>query len=134
MPQPGDTADRSSPIGQPLTTETAVLTFVNALLDWQTNAFPRTLKRELEGLEAGLLPLHKGVCRGGHVDDSDICATFLSARDDGAVIRARVGIFFSEIIAGCSCGDDPTSENAYCEIEVVIDKETADARFALIPG
>ena len=106
----------------------------DALRAWPTPDFGPVLKRELEGLEAGLLPLDKGAPRGGRVDDSDIAATVISATDDGAAIRARVGIFFAEIIAGCSCGDEPAAEHAYCEIEVVIDKTTGEARFALVAG
>jgi len=37
-----------------------------------------------------------------------------------------------EIVAGCSCGDDPQSQNAYCAMRVRIDKTTAAAAFAVI--
>ena len=46
-------------------------------------------------------------------------------------IQAKVGVFFNEIIGGCSCGDDPLSENAYCELQVSIDKVTAEAEFSV---
>ena len=106
---------------------------VRALRDWQTDAFEHSLKRDLLALEQGAIPLSKGVTQGGYVDDSNIEVTLLSASEDAEQIVVRVGVFFSEIIAGCSCGDDPAVENAYCEMYVHIDKKTAEASF-IIPA
>ncbi|MDQ7074552.1 MAG: hypothetical protein Q9O24_05235 [Gammaproteobacteria bacterium] len=40
-----------------------------------------------------------------------------------------MGSFFSEIVSGCCCGDEPTmSENAYCELQLLIDPESAETR------
>jgi hypothetical protein len=106
----------------------------DALRDWGTDAFARSLKREMEGLGTGVLPLDRATAHGGHVDDADLVATVIDAADAVTFIRARVGVFFAEIIAGCSCGDDPFAQPAYCEIEVRIDKSTAVAVFTLIPA
>jgi hypothetical protein len=54
-------------------------------------------------------------------------------REHGDWICARVGIFFNEVVGGCSCGDDPLSVNAYCKIQVSIDRASAEAEFAVIP-
>ena len=51
-------------------------------------------------------------------------------------IRAKIGVCYTGIIAGCSCADDPTplDEHAeYCEVQVEIDRVTAEARFTLLP-
>ena len=96
------------------------------------DAFARTLKTELEGLTMGSLPLEKGTTQGGQVDDSDISVTVIDAFDRETSIQAKVGVFFREIVGGCSCGDEPVAENAYCEILVSIDKETAVAEFSVI--
>ena len=43
---------------------------------------------------------------------------------------------YSGIIAGCSCADNPTpvSElNEYCEVQLEIDKKTAETKVALLP-
>ena len=106
----------------------------NSARAWPSDSFAQTLKGELENLERGALPLDKAALQGGHVDDSRITATILRVADGGNEVRADVGIFFDEIIAGCSCGDDAQSQSAYCEIQVRIDKATAEAAFALIPG
>jgi hypothetical protein len=106
----------------------------DALHAWGTDLFAKTLKREIEALPPGSLPLDRATAHGGRVDDGAVVATVTAAADAGTHLEARVGIFFSEVIAGCSCGDEPFSQPGYCEIEVRIDKATAGAGFALIPG
>ena len=102
-----------------------------SLRAWPSAAFARTLKKEIESFGAGALPLDRATAHGGRADDGPITATVLRAVDAGKVIEAEVGIFFGEIVAGCSCGDDAQTLNAYCELRVSIDKATAAAAFAL---
>jgi hypothetical protein len=45
---------------------------LNSLNAWQTEAFYQTMKKELEQLAQGTLPLEKAVMQGGYVDDSHI--------------------------------------------------------------
>ena len=104
----------------------------NSLRDWNSDLFSKTLKYEIENLEAGTLPLMKGVSHGGVSDDSDISVSVLSVTDHQKCIQANVGVFFAEILAGCSCGDEPMSMNAYCEIQVSVDKTTADTEFRVM--
>ena len=104
----------------------------NSLHDWNTDVFARTLKNELEHLPSGTLPLDKGVAQAGFVDDSNITATILNATENEAVIQANAGIFFTEIVINCGCGDDPMPTNAYCEIRITLDKTTADAEFDIL--
>jgi len=94
--------------------------------------FERELKAALEHLPPGTLPLAQATTQGGQVDDGDISVTVVAVRDDGDVIRARVMVFFSEIVGGCSCGDDPLSSTAQGELEVWIDRRTAAAQFTVI--
>ncbi|MCW8891038.1 MAG: glucosamine--fructose-6-phosphate aminotransferase [Sedimenticola sp.] len=102
-----------------------------ALQDWATADFEASLKTELMALDPGLLPLQKGVNQGGYVDASNLELSLLSANDNGGEIAAKVGLFFSEIIAGCSCGDDPVTEAVYCEMNITIEKLTAVAHIEL---
>lgn len=102
-----------------------------SLQDWQTEAFESSLKAELLALDPALLPLQKGVSCGGYVDGTNMQMTLLSTAATADRITAKVGVFFNEIIAGCSCGDDPMSEPAYCELCVLIDKQTGMASFSL---
>jgi hypothetical protein len=98
---------------------------------WPGETFPGTLKAEIEALPPGSLPLDKATLTGWHIDDSHITATVLRVADDATRIFADVGIFFAEIIAGCSCGDEPQSQGNYCQLQVIIDKESGSATFAV---
>jgi len=105
---------------------------LNSLNAWQTEAFYQTMKKELEPLAQGTLPLEKAVMQGGYVDDSHITATVLHAEEDTQAIKARVGIFFTEIVINCGCGDDPMETNAYGEMLIRIDKTTGQAEFEVL--
>jgi hypothetical protein len=105
---------------------------INSLRDWNTNTFTRTLKNELEHIQAGTLPLDKGVAQGGYVDDSNVTATVLHTDEDVHTIQAKVGIFFTEIVINCGCGDTPMETNAYCVLQVSIDKTTGQAEFEVL--
>ncbi len=106
--------------------------FASALQDWGTPRFEQTLKNEMQALDAACLPLSRGTGSGGRIDGSDLTITIISALEKGQTLQARVGVFFTEIVGGCSCGDEPFSQPAYCLLQVVIDRQTACARFELI--
>lgn len=96
----------------------------DSLRAWGGPEFETTLKRELEAVAPGNLPLARAT-RTGYVEDSHLSLSVIHAAADGAVIHARIGVFFHEILAGCSCGDDPLLEPAYCELEIAIDRMSA---------
>ena len=104
----------------------------DSLRDWDSDLFPVTLKREIETLGTGSLPLMMGVSHGGIPDEKDISVTLLSVNDHQQCVRANVGVFFTETLAGCNCGDEPMSMNAYCELQVSIDKITAETVFRVM--
>ncbi|MFA7388216.1 MAG: hypothetical protein WCZ87_11225 [Thiohalobacteraceae bacterium] len=105
---------------------------LTSLQDWNTERFARTFKVELKGLPPGSLPLDQGVTQGGYVDDTDIDLVVLRVADCTASAQAHFGIFFTEIVACCGCGDDPMRQSAYCELQVTIDKATAEAKFQIV--
>lgn len=93
---------------------------------WGTPAFAAALKAELSG-RGSELPLQQAVCATSAVTDDRIEALLLDASEDGGRIHAKVGIFFSGIVAGCSCADDPTPVEPvqeYCELLLSIDAAT----------
>ena len=100
-----------------------------AVRDWGTEAFTSTLKADIEALDGACLPLYPGTQAGGHIDDSDLTVTVLSARACGPVIESRIGVFFTEVVGGCSCGDEPFTRPGYCQLRVTIDLQTARAGF-----
>ena len=111
-----------------------MLRFLNSLRDWKTDSFAQTLKSEIENLKTGVLPLEKGVSQGGIIDDSDIAVTVFGATDDEELIQAKVGIFFTEIVGCCGCGDEPMANNVYCEMQIKINKVTAETEIKVLPN
>lgn len=94
--------------------------------------FEQRLSSTLHTLPSGTLPLQAGCEQGGVVDDRDISATVLGVVTSADKIVARVGIFFTEVVGGCNCNDDPLEVNAYCVLEVSIDRETGTAGFVVL--
>ena len=108
-----------------------------ALHAWGTTAFEDVLKREIEQLDAGQLPLQQGLSTSSYAVDNNLNAIIISVSEDEGSIYAKVGIFYTGIIAGCSCADDPTpvDENSeYCELQFTIDKLTAETMVSLVSG
>jgi hypothetical protein len=106
---------------------------------WNGPDFGAALKAELEALGAEALPLLNLMQRGSTVLDTPIQVMVLgtpgATADASAAVRVRVGVFFSSLLGGCSCADDPTpveAEAEYGELDIHIDLQsgTAEARAA----
>lgn len=98
----------------------------HSLQAWPGKAYAQQLKQELEGLGPKALPLEECVTQGGMVADEAITATVLKLDDAGENIVAKVGIFFTEIVICCGCGDDPMPSNAYCKLRLEINKTSGE--------
>jgi hypothetical protein len=112
-----------------------MIRFGRALTAWGTPEFNGILKQEIEQLTIDQLPLQQGLSTGSHALDDRLSAMIISVADEGNTIRARAGIFYTGIIAGCSCADDPTPVNEvseYCEVQLDIDKATAGTTVVLL--
>ncbi len=106
-----------------------------ALAAWPSPAFNAVLKNEIEHLDADLLPLQQGLSRASQVLAGPLSAMVIAVTENADCLRATVGIFYSGIMAGCSCSDDPTpvdAINEYCELRFDIDRQTAEAAVSLI--
>jgi hypothetical protein len=101
---------------------------------WAGPDFATILGDELQALGGEGLPLHLGLNEGGMVDASRLQVTVIRSEADPAVIRATVGLFFTEVVGGCSCGDEPEAKPVYCEMRVHIDRGSAETRFEMLPG
>lgn len=102
---------------------------------WGTPEFRTALKREIEALDPGLLPLQQGLSVSSYALDDKVTAVLVSADEEEGRIRARVGLFYFGVIAGCSCADDPTpveAQNEYCEILVSIEPGDGSASIDLV--
>ncbi len=99
----------------------------DSLRAWRTPDFKAVLKQEIEQLGAVRLPLQRGLTTSSHVLDEPLEAMIIGVTDEPGFIGVKVGIFFSGVIAGCNCADDPTpveAQNEYCELRLAIDKVT----------
>lgn len=102
---------------------------------WGTEDFAPTLRREVRQLGAAQLPLQAGLHSSGYALDEVRDMTLLGVEETTEQIRARIGVFYAGIIAGCSCADDPTpveAQDEYCEILLSIDKSNAAASAELL--
>ncbi|MDX1335136.1 MAG: glucosamine--fructose-6-phosphate aminotransferase [Gammaproteobacteria bacterium] len=103
-----------------------------SLSSWGTDTFKQVLKDELKQLPEGVLPLAKCSMRGGNIDFNSLEVSVLTVSDDGQSIQAKISVFFNEVSAGGSCGFDPTTESAYGEMLVTIDKDSAEAEYKVV--
>ena len=112
-----------------------MITLRQALRGWGSPAFEAELRRELELLPATQLPLQQGLAHSSYVSGEPFRVMVLGVSDAEGVLQARVGIFYSGVIAGCNCADDPTPidvQPEYCELQLTIDKATAETAVTLL--
>ncbi len=108
-----------------------------ALNAWGTPEFEVVLKTELEQLGAEQLPLQQGLSVGSYATGNNIQVMIISTSEQPGVISAKAGIFYTGIIAGCNCADDPSpveEHSEYCEVSIEIDKNSAAAKVVLLGG
>jgi len=107
----------------------------DSLHAWGTPGFEAVLKREIEQLDAVQLPLQQGLAISSHVTERPFQAMLISVREESGLIRVKAGIFYTGVIAGCSCADDPTpidEQTEYCVVQFDIDPATARATVTLL--
>jgi len=95
---------------------------------WGKPEFNAVLKQDIEQLDARHLPLQQGLTLSSHVTDRPFQAMVIGVSEEAGLIRVKAGIFYTGVIAGCSCADDPTpidEQNEYCVVHFDIDKATA---------
>lgn len=111
-----------------------MIRLTNALSAWGTPAFESVIKQEIEQLPAAQLPLQQGLKTGSYALDGHK-AMIIGAAEEAGVIRVKAGIFYSGILTGCACADDPTpvnEESEYCVVQLAIDKSTAETTITLL--
>jgi hypothetical protein len=102
---------------------------------WGSDRFAEVLQRELGAMDASRLPLQQGMTAGSLALDTRVSVMILRVEDDADHIHVRAGIFYTGIIAGCSCADDPSpvdEHSEYCEVQLAIDKATAGTALTLL--
>lgn len=112
-----------------------MIRFEQAMRAWGTPDFEARLKQEVAQLDAGQLPLQQGLSTGNYVSDAPITLAIHRVTELENIVRVIVGVFYQGVIGGCSCTDDPTPQseiNEYCEVQLDIDKATANVTVALV--
>ena len=102
---------------------------------WNTPSFGEVLKQEIQSLHGKLLPLQQGLSHSSYACEDNFSVVILRVSDGDTAICVKSGIFYTGLIPGCSCADDPTPNNEtaeYCEVEFEIDKTTAETRVRLL--
>ncbi|MCK4674355.1 MAG: hypothetical protein KAT61_00450 [Gammaproteobacteria bacterium] len=106
-----------------------------SLQAWNTAAFNDVLKQEICSLDADILPLQQGLSISNYATSDNLSATILKIDSNDDNIFVKAGLFYTGIIAGCNCADDPTpvdENNEYCEVLFCINKKTAETTVSLI--
>ena len=102
---------------------------------WGTPGFEAAFRQELAGLGVDHLPLQQGLGGSSYATGTKPQVMVISATENDGVIRVKAGIFYTGIIAGCSCADDPTpveEQAEYCVVRVEIDRVSGAAAIELV--
>ena len=97
--------------------------------------FNKALKNEIQDLDPNLLPLQQGLSLSSYVGKTPFSVVILNVSEEADYIKIKVGIFYTGIIAGCSCSDDPSptdEQNEYCNLLFSVNKNTADTDVVLL--
>ncbi len=102
---------------------------------WGTPDFNQVLKQEIESLPGDQLPLQQGLSISSYALTENFSANILGSSEDQDFLHIKAGIFYSGIVAGCSCADDPTpvdEQTEYCEILLDISKTDGSSSITLV--
>ncbi|MGB5179090.1 MAG: hypothetical protein WBP44_10215 [Gammaproteobacteria bacterium] len=105
------------------------------LAAWQTADFEEAFKREVGQLGVEQLPLQQALSQGSYASDRQLKVLVISAAASQDIIQVKAGIFFTGIVPGCACSDDPAPDNEYteyCEVLFTIDQQSAVATLRLL--
>lgn len=100
-----------------------------------SNNIKQIAKQEIQKINKDLLPLQQGLSLSSYVGKSEISVVILNIENKADIIQIKAGIFYTGIIAGCSCSDDPSptdEQTEYCELQFDIDKNTAETNIILL--
>ncbi|MDH5326246.1 MAG: hypothetical protein OEZ68_08870 [Gammaproteobacteria bacterium] len=106
-----------------------------SLTSWGSSGFDQTFRQEVQELNSAALPLQQGLSYCSQVSESAINVVILASAELEHSIQVKTGIFYTGIIAGSCCSDDPTpvdEQSEYCELLFIIDKFSAETQVSLL--
>ena len=112
-----------------------MLRLTKSVAAWGRPEFDRVLKQEVAEKGRTALPLQQGLSASSVATDTTPEIMIIRAQEEGGSIQIKIGIFYTGVVAGCSCADDPTPVNEnqeYCTAQIVIDRRTAEATVSLL--
>ena len=112
-----------------------MIKLVKSVKAWGMPEFETVLKKELEQLDPDLLPLQEGMSQSSYATRNAVDVVVLNSTENANTIRVKAGIFYSGVIAGSCCADDPTpveEQTEYCEVQLALNKDTGEATVSLL--
>lgn len=94
-----------------------------------------TFKSELAAISPDALPLQQGMAHGNVASGEGLSAMVIRTEVEAECIRIHAGLFFSSVVAGCACHNDPTpmgEEAEYCEAQFEIERPDGATRVSLL--
>jgi hypothetical protein len=95
----------------------------------------QVLRTEIEALPHEALPLQEALHHSSQVSADPFQVIIIRVDETADQILAVASLFYSGVVDGCSCADDPTpidtlTEN--CMLEICLNKLDAAASFSLV--
>ncbi len=112
-----------------------MLNLKSVVSDWGNESFPERFKNTVEKLGVNELPLQQGLSLSNIALDDNVKVIILNCNDLKTKIEIKAGLFYTGMIAGCNCFDDPSPidlQNEYCEVMVAIELSSGDTSIFLL--
>lgn len=101
---------------------------------WDSADLDPVARAELQAL-SDHLPLQQALCHSDRVTDQPPSVLILARRRTPDSLQLRVGVFYTGVIAGSCCADDPgplQEITEYCQLQLDIDPATGVASITLL--
>jgi len=112
-----------------------MFTLQKSLQAWDKKNFNNTFKSEVSTLDKQLLPLQKGLQLSSYVSAEKITPVILASSANTTHLLIKTTIFYTGIIAGCSCSDDPSPQDTQqesCDLLFHINRHNGETSIELV--
>lgn len=102
---------------------------------WGKPDFNDLFKVAVAQMDEKVLPLQQGLSQGSYASVDNLGVMILNVSDDSDHIHVKTGIFYTGLLPGCGCADDPSPEyeyTEYCEVQFDINKVSAETTITLL--
>lgn len=111
-----------------------MIQLAHSLSSWGSKHFNRSFIDEVTQLPLQQLPLQQAMSVGNFASKHNLEILINQQHEDNEFIYIKCGIFFSSLISGCNCADDPTPidyNTEYCEMLFKINKKCGDTHISI---